>query len=69
MPNYVNFCIENFKRINPTFKINFVHRTSSQLEDIFFNKHIINDIDKILYNLIFDIINNNRYIELIKLQK
>jgi mannosyltransferase OCH1-like enzyme len=27
MPNYVNFCIENYKNINPDFKINFVHRT------------------------------------------
>lgn len=69
MPNYVNFCIESFKRINPTFQINFIHRTPKQLEKIFFDQKIENNVDQHIYNVIKYIINKTKYQKLIELQK
>lgn len=67
-PNYVNFCIKHFKQLNPDFKINFVHRTSKQLENIYFNKQINDQNDKLIFNTIDGIINKTYYKELVEQQ-
>ena len=69
MPNYVSFCIENFKKINPTFQINFVHRTPKQLENIYFENKIENEIDQLIFNIINGILNTTYYYELTKQQR
>lgn len=69
MPNYVNFCIDNYKKINPDFKINFVHRTPKQLEQIYFENKIENEIDQIIYDIIKHILNKTKYKTLIDVQQ
>lgn len=41
-PKYVYFCIDNFKRKNPSFEIVFLKKTIKEIEEIWF-KNIIND--------------------------
>lgn len=67
-PNYVTFCIQNFKDINPEFKINFVHYTPQQLESIYFTKNINTELDKLIYDVIDDILYKTHYSELINQQ-
>ena len=65
MPNYVNFCIQQFTNTNKDFKINFVHYTPLQLESLYFNKNIITENDALLYKTIDGILNKTLYNELV----
>lgn len=65
---YVDFCIQNFKRKNPDFNVIFVHYLPIQLEELYFQKKIKTDIDKICYDLIDGILHKTKYKKLIERQ-
>ena len=58
---YVNFCIQNFKLKNPDFNINYIHYLPIQLEVLYFQKKIKSEIDKLIFDLIDDILNQKKY--------
>lgn len=62
---YVNFCIQNFKLKNPDFNINYIHYLPIQLEVLYFQKKIKSEIDKLIFDLIDDILNQKKYQNLI----
>jgi mannosyltransferase OCH1-like enzyme len=59
IPLYIKYVINEYKKINPDFSINFIHYNINQIENIFYNKDIYNIYDKLLYNSILSIINKD----------
>jgi hypothetical protein len=65
-PNYVNFSIDAFKRVNPDFKINFLRYTVGDIE----NKNKVSEFDHNVYNCLDYILNNGpKYLKSIQLYK
>lgn len=69
-PKYVDFCIQNFKRVNLDFEIVFLRKTVKEIEEIWL-KNVINDeYDEVIKRCSFDIINEcGIYEDYIKNQK
>lgn len=67
-PLYLNNVITAYKKYNSCFKINLVYYSEHQLYNLYFNKNIKTDIDKICYQLIYALINKNKYQELLSQQ-
>lgn len=65
LPPFVRFAYEQYKKINRSFDVKLIYYSTLQFENLFFKKQIITDIDLICYNLLNDILNQNRYTELI----
>lgn len=59
IPLYVKYVVNEYKIINPTFNVKFIHYSIKQIEDIYFNKNIRNKYDQLLYNSIIAIITHN----------
>ena len=68
-PDYVKFAINTFEEVNPSFKINFLRYTVSQIE----NKEKVSKFDKDVYKCLDYIVNrkykNNKYTYYIKYYK
>lgn len=64
-PYYLDYVLSAYKTLNDDCQISLLHYTINQLQNLFFNKHIEVEQDKIVFNLLNDIIFNNKYHELI----
>ena len=61
VPTFSNFAFENFKKINPEFKMEFLHYKTKDIDEIYFNKKILNEYDKDLYNSISETLEYPEY--------
>ena len=60
-PNYVDFSVEMFKKVNPEFVINLLEWKSHEIDDIFYHKDFKNQFDEDLYNSIVECLNFAEY--------
>ena len=60
-PNFVDFSISKYRTLNSDCDIQLIHYSISQLENLFFSKNIVTEIDQLVYNLIISILKRKKY--------
>lgn len=58
IPEYVSFSIENFRKVNPDFEIDFVNRTLDEINDIKMNNVTKNKTDELILKSMERILSN-----------
>ena len=55
-PKFTQFAVDSYKRINPSFTVNFVHYPVQQLEQLYFSRNAKTDIDQLCIDVIDNIL-------------
>lgn len=55
-PKFTQFAVDSYKRMNPSFNVNFVHYPVQQLELLYFSRNAKTDIDQLCIDVIDNIL-------------